>query len=246
VQGIQHTSYVHIVDARTFAYQECVEMPQPPPQTAPAPSSSPRQSVVSEVENTSANAGSARTSLVSQRQVERDLYALNSHGLRNRLPPPGHLVARRSSYYRPPIFTPRDEVDVTIIDEEPSPSRSSPDIAPDTVDDDFPLSVMPHESATHDDYEDENDYEYDGAEYADHPHSHYPSGPHDDHDDVVASNDDQHSPVSPRPESSDWLHLAGACYDPSGTHIYAAGLASIASWKIHGSDRRWWGASEWL
>lgn len=40
-------------------------------------------------------------------------------------------------------------------------------------------------------------------------------------------------------------NLAGACFDPSGAFIYVASDAGVAEWGVRGAEKRWWVDGAW-
>ncbi|CAK5275515.1 unnamed protein product [Mycena citricolor] len=42
------------------------------------------------------------------------------------------------------------------------------------------------------------------------------------------------------PGPVDHCDIAGACFDPSGAHIYAASVHGVAEWGVRGANKRWW------
>ncbi|KAJ7358001.1 WD40-repeat-containing domain protein [Mycena albidolilacea] len=40
-------------------------------------------------------------------------------------------------------------------------------------------------------------------------------------------------------------NIAGACFDPSGAYIYVASDAGVAEWGVRGAEKRWWVDGAW-
>ncbi|KAH9847650.1 WD40-repeat-containing domain protein [Lenzites betulinus] len=45
--------------------------------------------------------------------------------------------------------------------------------------------------------------------------------------------------------ADDELDLAGVCFDPSGTFVYAASVKGVAEWRVRGAEQQWWSAPQW-
>ncbi|KAI0833580.1 WD40-repeat-containing domain protein [Trametes gibbosa] len=45
--------------------------------------------------------------------------------------------------------------------------------------------------------------------------------------------------------ADDELDLAGVCFDPTGTFVYAASVKGVAEWRVRGAEQQWWTAPEW-
>lgn len=41
------------------------------------------------------------------------------------------------------------------------------------------------------------------------------------------------------------LDIAGTCFDPSGGSVYVASTEGIAEWRISGAEKRWWHDNNW-
>ena len=42
------------------------------------------------------------------------------------------------------------------------------------------------------------------------------------------------------------VDIAGVCFDPTGASIYVASTNAIATWNIHGAEKRWWVDNRWM
>ncbi|KAF7336986.1 DUF2415 domain-containing protein [Mycena venus] len=51
--------------------------------------------------------------------------------------------------------------------------------------------------------------------------------------------------ADPTANASEERNLAGACFDPSGAYIYVASDAGVAEWGVRGAEKRWWGGGAW-
>ncbi|KAJ3003005.1 hypothetical protein NUW54_g5538 [Trametes sanguinea] len=45
--------------------------------------------------------------------------------------------------------------------------------------------------------------------------------------------------------SEEELDLAGMCFDPSGAFVYVAAQKGIAEWRVRGAEQQWWTGPEW-
>ncbi|KDQ53248.1 hypothetical protein JAAARDRAFT_439184 [Jaapia argillacea MUCL 33604] len=42
------------------------------------------------------------------------------------------------------------------------------------------------------------------------------------------------------------VDLAGVCFDPTGSWLYAASTSGIVEWKVRGASKSWWNAGQWI
>ncbi|KAJ7605620.1 hypothetical protein DFH06DRAFT_1252619 [Mycena polygramma] len=217
----EHTSLIHVIDARTFETEEILHMPAfpaPAPASAPAPRARHVPVPVSPAltQRPSDLLAARRTSIV--RTLE-ETFRVDAGGDVLVIPPLGDRTVEREvrrvlghhgvpSRYR--IAEEEGEGDVE--DEDMEDVHASP------------VGYMYPPARTH------------------HRHQH----PHVREEEEQGEECVGASPHADTDVDADAeRNLAGACFDPSGAFVYVASDAGVAEWGVRGAEKRWWVDGAW-
>ncbi|KAK7006166.1 DUF2415 domain-containing protein [Favolaschia claudopus] len=239
----EHTSLVHVIDARTFETEEVLNMPAFPP------SAPPRRTTTAAPTTTRARYGpppppphSNPSFNHSSTRIVRTLENTFRITVADEYDPSAVLVI-------PPMGDHAVEREVRrVLGHHGVPSRHGH----------FSVDDM----GNGDDMEVDSDqvpvYGYAAPRRHGHRHG---SGSDDEEDDrdIGEEEEDGHECVVPPPPSSmeedeelehvveeeEERNLAGACFDPSGAYIYVASDSGVAEWTVRGAEKRWWAGGDW-
>lgn len=259
----EHTSLLHVIDARTFEVEEILRMPPPPPRPAPV------------MENVD-------TPIPPRPNPAHYVPPSPSSAIHS---PPPYIVLALEDTFR--ISSGRVALDFRArpSDREPDDYLVIPPLGDRQVDNDVQTflgrhSIQPRRSYIADpDYEmsgtggSTDDMEVDEVE-ADCISSHTPSRaasptpsaqpvhvgygtrvsvpplpPRSARRRRIRTDSPQPTPVAEPVEDhllEGDLDIAGTCFDPTGSRIYVATTDYVAEWRVNGSEKRWWPDDHWM
>lgn len=241
MENHQHTSFLHVIDARTFETEQIVRIPSVPTTRRPSPAQPLRMR----------RRPNAYQSNVPSYTYGRSRPMMRHNTVRPPPPPPFVVLALEDTFRissswdqnSPP--SPIDEEDIVII----------PPLGDPQVEDDVQTLLGHHN--IHSRHSDDFDRDYEPSEDMDVDElesdcisSHTPSRSSSPSPSVHIGT----SLATPRgrSQSEDAMavfegdpDIAGTCFDPSGGYIYVATTDGITEWEVSGAEKRWWHDSDW-
>ncbi|KAJ7592655.1 hypothetical protein C8J56DRAFT_929158 [Mycena floridula] len=244
----EHTSIIHVVDARTFETEEIIHLPSPPrPTSTPAEPSDPQPDSHTSLSrfshSTRTRAGPSYVSATSP--VSRRITTIVQS------PPPYIVLAledtfRISASPQEPVWRSEQREDEESAADDllviPQLGDSQVDSEVHALLDRHRVRRVDYGISTNslDDEMEVDELESDCIS------SHTPSRSSSPSPSVHIGTGSR-SPqriwrpwVEERPEEAKDLDIAGTCFDPTGAAIYVATTEYVAEWRVSGSEKRWW------
>ncbi|KNZ77526.1 hypothetical protein J132_05274 [Termitomyces sp. J132] len=271
----EHTSLLHVVDARTFETEEIIKVPavqerspsNPVPPLAtrshfhlspPAPYRLPRAPIISHAQS--------RPSSTSPGQLTSDTRSSQDNILRAL----GDTFRIASPYSAPSSISDSTWRALRMNDSTATVSHQGDDIdynsiliippfGDPVIENDVQVLLGSHGFRTRQQsgpsYEEEDDPNT-GSTHGDYEYTPRPTYStvnsrrgHEDDIEVdeldVSARDRTRRGSDVQPVYSDDLDIAGTCFDPSGKYIYVASSSSVVEWSVRGTEKRWWAGSQW-
>jgi hypothetical protein len=235
----EHTSLIHVIDARTFETEEILHMP-----AFAAPSPFPSRRHGHPPLHRSPPATHAPPAYVQRPTQRTPPSALATARIVRTLEDTFRITADADVLVIPPLGDRAVEREVRrVLGSHGVPSRYRIEEEDEEMEDAVSTAHAqshPHGHAPHT-----------------HAHSHSRSHVQEDGEEMemeMAGDGDEHdcdglpAPPPSREDDSDpdaERNLAGACFDPTGAFVYVASEAGVAEWGVRGAEKRWWVDGAW-
>ncbi|KIY72457.1 hypothetical protein CYLTODRAFT_417856 [Cylindrobasidium torrendii FP15055 ss-10] len=270
----EHTSLLHVVDARTFETEEVIRVPQCPPTEATPPPAPPpplrphaaRRRLLYTTNTPRPSTGMVTPPYDSARSPSPDVFRSTMAALEDtfRIPSSSPSSRRRSSRRTTPAV-PDDSDDLVVI----------PPLGDRDVELDVHTLLGRHGIRTRPPHASEGADEHHLEYYRRRASTEDPEGEAMEVDELERECVTPSRSTSPSPsanigggmstrfptfsppartiaraeerqrEREANLDIAGVCFDPSGKWIYVATTESVSEWSIKDGEKRWWVDNEW-